>query len=509
MTGSSDSATSRKVGGHAFLPEYAETRDGWRFRPQDPLWTINTIRVRRHLYFDGIPGITELVRDAMKGVVLWYLTNQAPSTGFAVYENLLQFARWHAETGSGDIERVNAAMLMSYYANLKAQERPWLMQDIRWPLLKWAGLRYPGLSDDVATYLIEVCIPTAPKGVAVATWDPVKGQFTDVELEALQASLNDRYAAGATDLQGFLVTWVFMLLGARPAQLALMKVCDVIVPSGKDDGYVLRVPRAKQPGQVDRDELKDRPIIPEVGALLVKHADNVRQAYVGVLPEPTKAPLFPDPTRTEAPKGFEFHPTTDRLRDWLRAAFGTTPPCSERTGEPMAISPIRFRRTKGTLAAREGYGKLVIAEILDHTDTQNVEVYTAATPEALERVDKALAFWLAPMARAFRGEIIDRTGPEAAEAPRQVLAPKFDPTFRPIGSCVKCGSCGLPVPIACYTCISFRPFKDAPHERVQEYVIAERNRLAADVRIASILDRTLLAVTQVIADCAVDGSLNE
>lgn len=57
--------------------------------------------------------------------------------------------------------------------------------------------------------------------------------------------------------------------------------------------------------------------------------------------------------------------------------------------------------------AAEGYGERVIAENLGHSDTQNVLVYTAAIPTIIERIDKALAMRLAPLVRAFRGEVIE------------------------------------------------------------------------------------------------------
>jgi hypothetical protein len=74
---------------------------------------------------------------------------------------------------------------------------------------------------------------------------------------------------------------------------------------------------------------------------------------------------------------------------------------SERTGETMKITPTRLRRTRGTRAAMEGHGVLVIAELLDHSDTQNAGVYVEARPEIVERIDKALALHLAPLAQAF------------------------------------------------------------------------------------------------------------
>ena len=48
---------------------------------------------------------------------------------------------------------------------------------------------------------------------------------------------------------------------------------------------------------------------------------------------------------------------------------------SPRTGQLLTISPRRFRFTIATHMAEEGASLFHIAEVLDHSDTQNVRVY--------------------------------------------------------------------------------------------------------------------------------------
>ncbi|KNH04966.1 Integrase [Candidatus Burkholderia brachyanthoides] len=112
---------------------------------------------------------------------------------------------------------------------------------------------------------------------------------------------------------------------------------------------------------------------------------------------------------------------------------------------------------------------------------------------------------LAPLAQAFAGKLIN--GPLEAtrnEDPlSQIRAPAVTGKFEAISSCGKKGFCGFLKPIACYTCSSFEPWLDGPHEKVLEYLIAERERLmtAGDARIASINDRAILAVAEVVQLC--------
>ncbi|MCV4600508.1 recombinase, partial [Escherichia coli] len=79
---------------------------------------------------------------------------------------------------------------------------------------------------------------------------------------------------------------------------------------------------------------------------------------------------------------------------------------SERTGELLHINARRFRYTTGTRAAREGFGELVIAELLDHADTQNAGVYIKNIPEHVKKLDEAVGFQLAPYAQAFVGALV-------------------------------------------------------------------------------------------------------
>jgi len=155
----------------------------------------------------------------------------------------------------------------------------------------------------------------------------------------------------------------------------------------------------------------------------------------------------------------------------------------------------------------EGHGELVIAELLDHSDTQNVGVYIEARPEIVERIDKAIAFRLAPMAQAFSGVLIENESHATrhADPTSRICDPRFDPTMRPIGSCGNYGFCGFLAPIACYTCVNFEPWVDGPHQAVLEHLVDERDRLSkdADARIAAVNDRTIIAVAEVVRRCEV------
>ncbi len=285
-----------------------------------------------------------------------------------------------------------------------------------------------------------------------------------------------------------------------------MKVCDVIRKRDKTGAlrYSVRVPRAKQGLARPRMQFKVRSLIKEIGAPLYEYAKRVQARFRGKLPDPRMAPLFPAFEWSQAPAGFEYHRTSASLNASLRRGLEVLQVRSERTGGRLNIAAIRFRRTLGTRAAQEGHGELVIAEMLDHTDTQNVGIYVAAVPEIAERIDRAVALELAPLAQAFTGRIV-RNEAEAirGDEPRsRILDLRIDRSGRPMGSCGQYADCHFSAPVACYTCRSFQPWADGPHEAVLSFLLERRDRLLPhDQRMASIHDRTILAVAQVVQAC--------
>ncbi|MDH2917320.1 MAG: site-specific integrase, partial [Gallionella sp.] len=362
--------------------------------------------------------------------------------------------------------------------------------------------------DDAVALLGQLRIKGNQKGEAVLTMDSENGPYTDIELGAIRSALDAAYASNDISLGDYLLVWLFMALGQRPIQYAALKVCDVATELAKDGAtlYTLRVPRAKQRGRVSRELFSQRVLIPQIGEKLVRYAEEVRSEYSAIIADSDHVPLFPEKiSRHNEPLGFEHHRTSQSLASMLASILNKLNVLSERTGEQLHVTATRFRRTVGTRAAEEGHGELVIAELLDHTDTQNVGVYVQATPEIVKRIDKAVAMHMAPLAQAFAGIIIsDESTATRKNDPRsRICDPKFEPSMKPMGNCGKHGFCDSLAPISCYTCRSFEPWLDGPHEAVLNHLISERDRLMAesDARIASINDRTILAVAEVVRRC--------
>jgi hypothetical protein len=170
----------------------------------------------------------------------------------------------------------------------------------------------------------------------------------------------------------------------------------------------------------------------------------------------------------------------------------------------------RFRITLAQRAVDDGKDKYTVAELLDHSDTQNVGVYFEASPAMVERLDRFMAMELAPLAQAFAGVLV--LSEADARRGNDLKSRIYDKTLRdnvdrPLGTCGQLSFCGLHVPFACYTCRHFQPWIDAPHEEFLLALIEDRDRMVAESyspKIYNIKNRTILAVAEVIQLCAAE-----
>jgi len=492
---------------HAFqwdqisLPNFVTTRSGVIFDPHESRWAYRDGCSSISLDFSSLMISSKLLLG-MKKTLIWYAENMSPSHTMNMFQFMKHFFR--IMCSNKNLSEVTNVDILNYRAQLNESSR-WRVSSLAGFFKKWYDLRIPGIAKDVVDLLRDIRLKGNDKGVAVLTMDPVMGPFTNLERNALHVALNESYFRGDLGIADYLLGVLVAIFGQRPSQYSYLKVCDVLNEKRKDGtlAVILRIPRAKQRGQLPRSEFKERALIPQIGTLLVNYAEMVEKMFVGRLKDPKQAPLFPD-TRgmSDYPVGFEFHRTVNSLKPRINIIFENLKVYSERTGDLLHIAPIRFRRTVGTQAAVEGHAPLVIAELLDHTDLQNVGVYVSAMPEIIERIDRAVAAKLAPLAQAFAGILVDGKTEKDVSHGLRIVAPQQSQGFAPVGSCGQHGFCGFAAPVACYTCSSFHAWLDGPHEEILEYLVAERDRLMSiDVRIATVNDRTILAVAQVVDMC--------
>ena len=488
------------------LPERVTTHSGVRFDPKLDRWAYRDNTLNVSLDFLSLKATNLLVKSAKK-VLIWYAENKSPDHLMNMFSYFKRYTNYVADLNGSHVFEINSIDIISYRSHLSGRDA-YFLGSLSGLLQKWHGLGEAGVSDDVIALLKQLSLKGNQKGEAVLTMDTLDGPFTDLEVEAIHAATDNAYETGILNTGDYLLIWLFLALGQRPIQYASLKVGDFGTSVAKDGStmYTLNVPRAKQRAQLARSAFSQRVLVHQIGERFVKYIGEVKAEFAGSIADTNKAPLFPvKRSNKNEPRGFEYHRTSKSLSVDLKNALNKLKVISERTGEPLHITATRFRRTLGTRAAMEGHGELVIAELLDHTDTQNVGVYVQATPEIVERIDRAMALYLAPLAQAFAGVVIKNESEalRKGDPTSRICDPRFEPTMKPMGNCGQHGFCGELAPIACYTCRSFQPWLEGPHEAVLNHLVSERERLMAvsDSRIASINDRTILAVAEVVRRC--------
>lgn len=387
-------------------------------------------------------------------------------------------------------------------------------------LLAWHDWRFPGIGTDVVKFLNELTLRGNQKGAAVKGRCPYTGPLTSIEQGALMDWGANAFNAGHITLRAYALLMALMLTGRRAIQLRYLRVCDLVAREdrgGRD--YFLRVPRAKQRGGTFRSQMRSVPITEDLYLLLRNLGNEVRRRVenaIGVtVPEKVaqQLPIFVALARCDALSSLvELRHTLKDHPDYLQisnaAMMGEIRQIqvanrakSERTGDYIHISSRRLRYTKGTNLSNRGITGTALAYALDHTDTQNVGVYVENTPKAAEYIDEVMAPALAPLAQAFAGTLI---GSE-----RDAIRGN-DPHSRinngqahHIGNCGTYAFCASGYR-ACYTCVNFQPWRDAPHEEVRDEVLSERERqkeLDVSPAVISATDRLLLAVEEVMRLC--------
>lgn len=500
-----------RLNAHAPTPKEAgqiRTKSGICFDAVGLLWSYVDGVSKVSLDFKKIKGlISDEMFDAFRNVITWYIENHSPRSASNVFERFQAMVISIAPNDTVKKTEIRAIDLINYKAKLNKSNISYFAT-LRSFIAKWYDLGYSGISEDAVIFADELRVKNNPRGVAVMTMDTNIGPFTPIEQNAIQDAVHAAHSDGTLDDASYHVVLLLIYFGARPAQLAALKACDLVIAKSKqgDLAYILNVPRAKQKTATPRSLLTPRSLTHQAGDLLAIYQQRVVREYEALLPDPKNVPLFPNPDIETGERGdFKFHHSATSLTDMLSRALRRLKVISERTGKPMNLSPIRFRRTFGTNAAREGHGEFVIAEMMDHSDIQSAGIYIAAVPEIVSRIDKAIAMDLAPLAQAFKGKLIDgESKATRGDDPKsRIVDLRVDRSGKPVGSCGQHSFCGFSAPVACYTCRNFEPWLDGPHEAVLQHLIDKRARLleTTDQRIAEVNDRQILAVAQVVQLC--------
>lgn len=486
------------------------SKEGYFFIPSSNLWQLNKDVA---LYVNSVKGLLAPKNQAgFLNTLVYYAENLSASHASNILDRLRHLLK---TTNSSSI---TTSVLINYRSTLTVQTE-WYLGTLRGFLKRWYGLGYQGISSEIVELLDSWSLKGNEKGDVVKRLDPNYGPLSDLELQGFNEKAVQAFEQKKITLSDLALALCQSHTGRRPIQISHLKIKDVLEGRNKkgDPAFFLNVPRAKQRGGGFRREFKQFAITKDLWAILNAHANAVGSKAKEFLTFPVdqrdvlELPLFLCFTSlaiVSSPEELQEFLETDKLHiksevvtDTVRKIAEITDLHSERTGKPIKISANRFRYTMGTRAAREGFGEMVIAELLDHSDTQNAGVYIQNIPEHVEKLDQAVGQYLAPYAQAFAGVLVDS---EKDAIRGNDISSRIRDNDKNLGTCGNHGFCGANAPVPCYTCIHFQPWVDGPHQLVYDNLISERQRLqevTGDNQIAAINDRTILAVADVIQRC--------
>jgi integrase len=491
------------------IPVVVQTRDGQMVDTQAAIWYVRTYAERGTLVainwrlFDeivlhGQPVFSPRAIHLLKLYLAHRLQTRSPATARKDVNRLRTFGRWLASEPSLFHARASTAFS---WAQLDAETAraycEWCLSNragadsvfasLR-ALYRWGvGRSLPDFSLQTLKAIKAIVIPNAAKGHHVRFRHVIHGPFSPEELTLIRREL-DWERGGAEDRA---IIMLHLELGANPS--AFCRLVNGDLKRIEADGrrwYQLAVPRLKK--RRGERETKRRPISQRLGKLLTslqRGGPESRMLHW----------LSPD------------HPTDGvrwAMHRWVEAVNLISP----RTGELLHMRPRRFRYSYATHIAEAGASKYHLAELLDHTDLQSVDVYVETSPAIAEQVARATDDAMRPLIRRFLGKII--CGRETDEVATQPTIPASVPHLGlPLLNAGGVGVCGRQMrghdlcqlfpPLSCYLCPSFAAWREGAHQEILRAIeqFVERQHENTDGRILQQLQEVRLAVAEVIARC--------
>lgn len=467
------------------------------------------------------------MREALKEHVADRLKRISTHAGYSAYQDVWREVLRHWGDPGPQVEAELHLIDLFETAINRARSRKnlWAMyRPIQWYV--WSADNKPeyGFSEIYAQELEALELPGNPKGEAVRMEDPESGPLhKSLELPILVNALKLDEGRSLEHLQQKVVVALSIAFGRNPANLTFLRESDFerLAPGGEDPCYIIRMPRIKKRFVNPRDDLLDEYLDPSFGAMieqLIETSKLVPLSFADrTFVNPEERPLLINKNGNKAAilsKDIDnaFNLTSSDISRLLSAFVKRHNIISPLTGELMRVTPRRLRYTLATGLAAEGISKRELARILDHTDTQHVNVYFEMAGKIIEHLDKAAAKGLSKYLNFFKGRLIDSD--EAAvngerDDKHLMYVGDQDPTDQTdIGVCGEFSVCHLDPPYSCYLCPKFQPYRHADHEHVLECLLAgreERLKKYENARLGIQLDEVIAAVAQVVNLCEARG----
>lgn len=507
-----------------FLPEIRKlvTREGKEVDISSDIWHLPySARDNSTLNFEKIINIK--LRDALKAHVSDRLKRISTHAGYTAFQDAWRevLRYWGEEINESNTESKLIKLFEEAISRARSKHRLWAMyRPIQWYIWCAENELENGFSETYALELEVIEVPGNPKGEAVRMDDPSGGPLhRSMELPLLMAALKSDDGKELEHHQQKVVVALSIAYARNPANLTFIRESDVkkVLPEEADPCYLVSMPRIKKRFVNPRDDLLDEYLDPWFGTLIEALLDCNKSIVLEFsgrsFLRPEQRPLLVNVGGNKAAMAANdiesvFNMTSGDIYRLLAAFVKRHNIISPITGELMHVTPRRLRYTLATGLAAEGISRRELARILDHSDTQHVNVYFEMAGKIVEHLDKATVKGFASYIRFFRGKLIDGDE-EAINGQRDdkhlIFVDEQNPTDQEnIGVCGESKVCHLDPPYSCYICPKFQPYRNADHDHVLECLLSgreERLKKYENSRLGVQLDEVITAVAQVALLC--------
>lgn len=310
------------------------------------------------------------------------------------------------------------------------------------------------------------------KGLDVRIRMPNRGPLTISEAKQFRASIQyiDTSDLTTSEFQGLVALKLGQVLGIRDVQVIKLKFKHF---SCSDDGvYYLDVPRAKQRGKRKKSVTKRRPITKSAAELIEKLKVRYEE-HASIDSEWPIITSFENSARwpkKQQVTSFQFHNRRLAIERKLNLHF--------------KVTNRRLRKTFCTYLIAMGTPLNAVAELMDHSDLQQLEAYFMQTSHIAKKLDQVLLEEAKEILDIFNGKVV-AIGKQINEG-QEIFAP-INRKLHKIGSCASKKPCMLSPPLSCYGCSSLEAFIDADHTTVVEGFVKEAKRVFGEKHSLEIL----------------------
>lgn len=408
------------------IPSKIITREGHTVDTSNDQWHLPySMRAHSTLDFNNI--INPYLRWVTKRYIQEKIQTTSTHAGYSNFQDIKrEFLRLQNDYGlienlsKPELENKLISIVEHRISQARSKHRLWaLYRPIQWYI--WCAENYPelGFCSAYAIELDSMILPGNPKGEAVRMEDPNSGPLhRSLELPLIIKALREDKSCALEHLQQKVAVALSIALGRNPANLTYLRETDFSNLTSESDEpcYILKMPRIKKRQLNPRDDYMEEYLDPEFAAYVqelitanqeIKTLVKTENGHIEV-----DRPLFIkiDQNKAALSAGLlneSFNMPSANISELVKKFAKRHNIISPLTGEVLYLSTRRLRYTLATSLASEGISRRELARILDHTDTQHVQVYFEVAGNIVEHLDKASAKGFSKYLDFFKGRIVD------------------------------------------------------------------------------------------------------